>query len=69
VARDTVVYIQSGLVALDYDSGPVDGIAGPRTRAAVRDFQRDQGLAVTGEVSDGLAVIVELALKARARPD
>jgi len=31
-----------------YDPGPIDGIDGPRTKAAVRQFQTDHGLAVDG---------------------
>lgn len=37
-----------------YDAGPVDGTMGARTRAAVRAYQRDAGLPVTGEVSKEL---------------
>jgi hypothetical protein len=33
-----------------YDPGPVDGIYGRMTRAAVKRWQEEQGLAVTGEV-------------------
>jgi len=31
-----------------YDPGPVDGVDGPKTQAAVKQFQRDNGLAVDG---------------------
>lgn len=40
--------IQSALNALGYDAGPVDGITGPRTRAAIRAFEADAGLPVDG---------------------
>ncbi|WP_427017090.1 peptidoglycan-binding protein [Pseudarthrobacter sp. P1] len=40
--------IQAGLTALGYDPGPVDGLSGPRTTAAIRQFQADQGLAADG---------------------
>ena len=33
------------LTALGYDPGPVDGVWGPRTQAAVQKFESDQGLA------------------------
>jgi N-acetylmuramoyl-L-alanine amidase len=38
---DTVSGYQGRLKNLGYDPGPVDGVAGPRTAAAVRAFQRD----------------------------
>jgi peptidoglycan hydrolase-like protein with peptidoglycan-binding domain len=34
-----------------YYSGPVDGVDGPGTHAAIRRFQRDNGLAVTGRLT------------------
>jgi hypothetical protein len=36
--------IQSGLAALGYDAGPADGVPGPKTRAAVEAFRKDEGL-------------------------
>jgi peptidoglycan hydrolase-like protein with peptidoglycan-binding domain len=32
-----------------FDAGPVDGIAGPRTKQALSSFQESEGLAVTGK--------------------
>lgn len=43
--------IQSGLTSLGYDPGPADGRIGPRTQAAIRKFQTDNQLAVTGQPS------------------
>ncbi len=45
--------IQAAQTELDkrgYDAGPQDGIDGPRTRAATKKFQADQGLAQTGQL-------------------
>jgi peptidoglycan hydrolase-like protein with peptidoglycan-binding domain len=39
---------------LGYICGPVDGIAGPRTQAAVSAYQAQAGLAVTGKIDDDL---------------
>ena len=46
--REQIKEIQTRLNELGYDSGPVDGIAGPQTRRAVRAFQRDQELPADG---------------------
>ncbi len=40
--------VQKELLAHGYRPGPVDGIAGRQTRAAVRAYQRDAGLRVDG---------------------
>lgn len=42
--------LQSELQTLNYDVGPVDGIFGSKTRAAVEAFQRDHNLIVDGIV-------------------
>ena len=62
--------IQQGLDALGYDPGPADGMAGARTRAAIREFQRLHGLEQDGEPTEPLlaAVNQDLALPADARP-
>jgi len=51
---------QGRLLNLGYDVGPVDGVLGARTRAAVRRFQGDQALPATGELDPAtLAKLVE----------
>ncbi len=40
--------VQRGLIQRGYDVGTVDGVIGPKSIEAIRDFQRRQGLAVTG---------------------
>jgi hypothetical protein len=47
---DLVSGYQAALQRLGFDPGPIDGIAGPRTRAAVEAFQRAEELAVDGIV-------------------
>lgn len=54
VKRETVRSVQKQLSAKGYQTGPVDGVPGLLTRAAVMAFQHDSKLAVTGEVSEGL---------------
>ncbi len=41
---------QEALKAKGIDPGPVDGVMGPKTQAAVSDFQRQEGLKVTGQL-------------------
>jgi hypothetical protein len=40
--------LQVRLHGLGYDPGPIDGVVGPRTRAALQRYQRDHGLLVSG---------------------
>jgi N-acetylmuramoyl-L-alanine amidase len=44
--------LQARLKNLGYQPGRIDGCLGPRTRAALRRFQADQDLDVTGEPDD-----------------
>jgi hypothetical protein len=50
LVRDT----QQALAALGYDPGPVDGLMGRRTRIAIEQFQREAGIAMTGQLSSEL---------------
>ena len=43
-----IVGVQEELAAHGYPVGPADGKVGPRTRAAIRAYQRDAGLPVNG---------------------
>lgn len=47
-----LVAVQERLVALGYALGAADGHWGPRTRSAVRDFQEQAGLPITGDLDD-----------------
>jgi peptidoglycan hydrolase-like protein with peptidoglycan-binding domain len=40
--------VQDALRRLNFHSGPVDGIFGPQTRAAIRRFQSSIGAQTTG---------------------
>ena len=62
--RDRIANLQQALRRLGYDPGLVDGIPGARTRAAIRAFQADTGLPVTGQVSERLESAVLAALVA-----
>lgn len=50
-----VVRVQDALRARRYYRGIVDGVNGPATKAAVRSYQIDRGLPVTGRI-DGLLI-------------
>jgi peptidoglycan hydrolase-like protein with peptidoglycan-binding domain len=43
--------VQQELARRGYDPGPPDGVLGYQTQAAIRDYQDDYGLPVTGQVS------------------
>ena len=58
--------VQSGLARLGYNPGPADGVLGPKTHRAIRAFEVDHGLRVTGEVSDHLDRRILSARVARA---
>ncbi|MFP4063175.1 MAG: peptidoglycan-binding domain-containing protein, partial [Halochromatium sp.] len=51
----TVKALQTALRAQGFDPGPIDGLLGPRTTAAIKEFQRDRGLPVTGSLNAELA--------------
>jgi peptidoglycan hydrolase-like protein with peptidoglycan-binding domain len=55
---------QRALAALGYDVGAPDGIVGMKTRAALRAWQKDQGLVADGYLS--LALVQRLAAQAQA---
>jgi peptidoglycan hydrolase-like protein with peptidoglycan-binding domain len=43
---------QGRLRNLGYPVGPIDGILGPRTQMAIRFFQADESLKITGKLDD-----------------
>jgi hypothetical protein len=51
LSNSLVRMVQQALLAAGYDPGPIDGLIGPRTRAAVRQLQRDNGLTADGIIS------------------
>jgi len=50
LSKDNVLTIQQTLNLLGYDTGVPDGMAGPKTRSATRQFQSDIGLVADGYV-------------------
>jgi peptidoglycan hydrolase-like protein with peptidoglycan-binding domain len=43
--------LQKRLYAAGFTPGPIDGIFGPRTRQAIRRFQKAHGLQATGRLN------------------
>ena len=66
-SRDTVRQVQTYLALLGYDPGPMDGLPGRRTTAAVRRFQQDLGMTPTGRISDELLVLLKAVAAARQK--
>ncbi len=54
--------VQKELAAHGYKTGPIDGIAGPQTEAAVRAYQADAGLDVNGKADKRLLDHLKFAL-------
>ena len=46
----TVKQVQQALNDKGFDAGPADGIAGPKTQAALQKFQQSQGVAASGSI-------------------
>ena len=49
-----VQQVQRRLTVRGYPSGYADGVIGPATRRAIADYQRDNGLSVTGRINESL---------------
>jgi hypothetical protein len=49
---EVVANVQTQLYYEGYYDGPIDGILGPDTRAAIADYQADHGLAVTAAIDE-----------------
>ncbi len=65
VSGRSIATIQEGLKVLEYDPGSADGVMGPKTRAAIRAFQKEHGLQVTGAISGDLVSAMGQALDDR----
>jgi Putative peptidoglycan binding domain len=49
---EIIANVQTQLYNEGYYDGPIDGILGPETRAAIADYQADHGLAVTAAIDE-----------------
>jgi localization factor PodJL len=55
--------IQALLAEHGYDPGPADGVAGPKTVRAVKEFQRMAGVADTGQVDESLLAALSVGAR------
>ena len=60
--------VQLYLTYLGFHPGPVDGVAGALTRSAIREFQRCDGLPLTGDVDATLIARLTIALPPPSTP-
>ncbi len=58
-----VLNLQAALYRAGYPPGPLDGIYGPLTAAAVAKFQRDHGLRVNGIAGEQTLSTLETVLR------
>lgn len=65
--KHDVMAMQRSLREKGYDPGPTDGIVGPRTRAALIDYQKKEGLTPSGQWDDDTKA--RLGVRATAAPD
>jgi peptidoglycan hydrolase-like protein with peptidoglycan-binding domain len=50
------IEVQTVLQQQGYYEGPIDGVVGPGTQAAIAAYQQANGLRVTGTITRGLLV-------------
>ncbi|TCL09649.1 lytic murein transglycosylase [Shimia isoporae] len=54
LTKDDRIALQSRLTSRGFDTGGADGVLGPKSRAAIADYQRSIGLEPTGDPSQAL---------------
>ena len=64
VNKQRVIQAQTLLTNIGYDIGGVDGAPGPKTREAIKDFERTNGMPETGKITDPLLERLVIASQA-----
>lgn len=66
---DEVRQLQDQLLLRGYSPGPIDGVLGGQTRAALRDFQKTEGMPITGDLTEQTRMMLGIGpTNAGARP-
>ena len=66
---DEVRQLQDQLLLRGYSPGPLDGVLGGQTRAALRDFQKTEGMPITGDLTEQTRMMLGIGpTNAGARP-
>ena len=50
--QDDIRKVQQALKEKGFDVGPIDGVVGPRTKEAIRNFQDRYGMKASGEIDN-----------------
>jgi len=67
--REQVKAAQQALKDKGHDPGPVDGVMGPKTQAALKDFQSKEGLSASGQLDTETMSKLGVEAKAGASAD
>jgi peptidoglycan hydrolase-like protein with peptidoglycan-binding domain len=63
LSSDQVRELQQSLQAQGVSPGPIDGIMGPMTEQAIREFQQEQGIAATGQLNEQTLEALDLEVE------
>jgi len=57
--KELTLEVQKLLLALGYDTGPLDGLYGSKTASAIKAFQRDTGVSQNGKIDNSLLISLQ----------
>ncbi len=66
--RATVLAVQKALKAIEIDPGPLDGVFGPKTAAAVRILQNTLGMEPSGVIDYGVLIALKISAPTGSAP-
>jgi peptidoglycan hydrolase-like protein with peptidoglycan-binding domain len=65
ISKDRVRQVQTSLKEHGFDPGPIDGVMGPKTMMALRNFQSGQGLTSSGMIDEPTMNALEINSQSR----